>query len=78
MEKEDRKKLVQIIYKKRYLIMNILHQEADISCPKHCVESVCLYSELFSSVFSRIRTEHRDTPYLSAVFSPNAEKHWPE
>ena len=24
--------------------MNILHQEADISCPKHCVKSVCIQS----------------------------------
>ena len=44
MEKEDRKKLVQIIYKKRYLPMNILYQEAGISCPKHCVKSVCIRS----------------------------------
>ena len=42
------------------------------------LDKKCPYSELFWSLFSRIRTElRRDTPYLS-VFSPNAGKCGPE
>ena len=37
----------------------------------------CPYSEFLWSVFSRIWTENRDTPYLS-VFNPNTSKYGPE